>query len=310
MNSGPLDNGTIVYYESKISYMKEYFKARKNISTISNSTEAKKKTGKDNKKERQSKNKWLWEIFQNLLSWAFHDYFNHVRNGKETNRYWTPTVYQIEPVIRYEYFPILSKEKTKAYWAKLNGKFQQKHIEMSPNLFYIRCSLEALIPVRITELWRDLFPSGLSVLIPLLQLGTLKMKSPHPQRTKVRWQTPEGSHLSLEMPTRPQKRGTWCYSPSSIALPKLAQAPSCTISPLDPLEECQHSPKSQRCQHIPPAQGCQGNVSGSKGRSQTEELSGPQPAFKMEQKNQWSIFFQSRFSIPLEWAEMKLEEKT
>ena len=68
MNSGPLDNGTIVYYESKISYMKEYFKARKNISTISNSTEAKKKTGKDNKKERQSKNKWLWEIFQNLLS--------------------------------------------------------------------------------------------------------------------------------------------------------------------------------------------------------------------------------------------------
>lgn len=51
--------------------MKEYFKARKNISTISNSTEAKKKkqkTGKDNKKERQSKNKWLWEIFQNLLS--------------------------------------------------------------------------------------------------------------------------------------------------------------------------------------------------------------------------------------------------
>ena len=49
--------------------MKEYFKAYKNISTLSNSTEAKKKkTGKDNKKERQSKNKWLWEIFQNLLS--------------------------------------------------------------------------------------------------------------------------------------------------------------------------------------------------------------------------------------------------
>ena len=49
--------------------MKEYFKACKNISTLSNSTEAKKKkTGKDNKKERQSKNKWLWEIFQNLLS--------------------------------------------------------------------------------------------------------------------------------------------------------------------------------------------------------------------------------------------------
>ena len=69
MDSGPLDNETIVYYESKISYMKEYFKAYKNISTLSNSTEAKKKkTGKDNKKERQSKNKWLWEIFQNLLS--------------------------------------------------------------------------------------------------------------------------------------------------------------------------------------------------------------------------------------------------
>ena len=51
MNSGPLDNETIVYYESKISYMKEYFKAYKNISTLSNSTEAKKKkTGKDNKK--------------------------------------------------------------------------------------------------------------------------------------------------------------------------------------------------------------------------------------------------------------------
>ena len=43
MNSGPLDNETIVYYESKISYMKEYFKAYKNISTLSNSTEAKKK---------------------------------------------------------------------------------------------------------------------------------------------------------------------------------------------------------------------------------------------------------------------------
>lgn len=69
MNSEPLDNVTIVYYESKISYMKDYFKACKNISTLSNSTEAKKKKkGKDNKKERQSKNKWLWEIFQNLLS--------------------------------------------------------------------------------------------------------------------------------------------------------------------------------------------------------------------------------------------------
>ena len=43
MDSGPLDNETIVYYESKISYMKEYFKAYKNISTLSNSTEAKKK---------------------------------------------------------------------------------------------------------------------------------------------------------------------------------------------------------------------------------------------------------------------------
>lgn len=49
MRSGPLDNGTIVYYESKISYMKEYFKARKNISTISNSTEAKKKKKKQAK---------------------------------------------------------------------------------------------------------------------------------------------------------------------------------------------------------------------------------------------------------------------
>ena len=43
MNSEPLDNVTIVYYESKISYMKDYFKACKNISTLSNSTEAKKK---------------------------------------------------------------------------------------------------------------------------------------------------------------------------------------------------------------------------------------------------------------------------
>lgn len=49
MNSEPLDNGTIVYYESKISYMKDYFKACKNISTLSNSAEAKKKK----KKQRQ-----------------------------------------------------------------------------------------------------------------------------------------------------------------------------------------------------------------------------------------------------------------
>lgn len=49
--------------------MNKYFKACKNISTLSKSTEAKKKKKtKDNKKERQSKNKWLWEIFQNLLS--------------------------------------------------------------------------------------------------------------------------------------------------------------------------------------------------------------------------------------------------
>lgn len=158
MNSEPLDNVTIVYYESKISYMKDYFKACKNISTLSNSTEAKKKKkGKDNKKERQSKNKWLWEIFQNLLSWASHDCFNQVRSGKETNSYWTPTVYQIEPVMRYEYFPILSEEKTKVYWAKLNGKVQQKHIGMSPNLFYVRCSLEALIPVHIAKLGWDWF---------------------------------------------------------------------------------------------------------------------------------------------------------
>ena len=54
MNSEWLDNRTIVYYESKISYMKDYFKACKNISTLSNSAEAKKKKkkGKDNKKER------------------------------------------------------------------------------------------------------------------------------------------------------------------------------------------------------------------------------------------------------------------
>lgn len=158
MNSEPLDIRTIVYYESKICYMNKCFKACKNISTLSNSTEAKKKKDKDNKKERQSKNKWLWEIFQNLLSWAFHDCFSHVRSGKETNHYWMPTVYQIEPVMRYEYFPILSKEKTRASWAKLNGKVQQKHTGMSPDLFYIRCSLEALIPVRIAELGWDLFP--------------------------------------------------------------------------------------------------------------------------------------------------------
>lgn len=39
-------------------------------------------------------------------------------------------------------------------------------------------------------------------------------------------------------------------------------------------------------------------ASGSRGISLTEELSGPQPAFKMEQKNQWSMVFHSRFSVP------------
>ena len=43
MNSEPLDIRTIVYYESKICYMNKYFKACKNISTLSKSTEAKKK---------------------------------------------------------------------------------------------------------------------------------------------------------------------------------------------------------------------------------------------------------------------------
>lgn len=146
--------------------------------------------------------------------------------GKETNHYWMPTVYQIEPVMRYAASHSFQREDKG--FLLLNGKVQQKHTGMSPDLFYIRYSLWKHWYLFVLQNLGGIISWGCPF-HPFCSLG-LKDEVAHLQDKGEMTDTWRKSFVTGDAISL-QKEEHDTTSPVPVAFPKLAQASACTISP-------------------------------------------------------------------------------